>query len=259
MGQASRLWRTLQGEAVAYAFVHFPYNNLTFEVLPPLRTDALEDEVIAWARAVMAERYGADLSDNTLDASCRAQDAPQVRFLTRHGFVRDALETLSYESRLDSPPQPTSLPPGYTLRPLQAGEVEQALVLHQASFGTENFTLADRVALMNTPAYNPELDLVVVAPDGSLAGGCICSIETVINEGDALVGFTDPVYVHPAHQGKGLACALLAAGLAGLYARAVRRVHLGTSSDNTAMQRAAEAAGFTCVARHLWFSLDLTT
>ena len=111
---------------------------------------------------------------------------------------------------------------------------------------------------MNTDAYIPDLDLVVVAPDGTLAGGCTCSIGNASTHGGELVGFTDPVYVHPGHQGKGFARDLLVAGLTGLHARGVRRAHLGTSSANLAMQRAAEAAGFTCVARRLWFSLNLT-
>lgn len=259
MGQSSRLWCTAAGEPEAYAFVHFPYNNLTFEALDNYWIDTLEDEVIAWAREVMDARYGSDPGENSLDSSCRAENTRAVRFLTRHGFTRDPLESLSYERGLDAAPEPAPLPAGYQLRPLQSAEVQQALALHQAAFGTENFTLADRLAVMNTDAYIPDLDLVIVAPDGSLAGGCICSVENASATGGEPAGFTDPVYVHPEHQGKGLARALLTAGLAGLYANGVRRVHLGTSSANFAMQRAAEAAGFTCVAHQLWFSLDLSS
>ena len=54
-----------------------------------------------------------------------------------------------------------------------------------------------------------------------------------------------------------LAASLLMSGLVGLYALYARRVQLSTSSTNIGMQRAAEAAGFTCVARSAWFSLDL--
>ncbi len=259
MVQTSRLWRTATGEPAAYAFVHFPFNNLTFEALEPHWTDALEDEVIAWAWEVTRAHYGLNLSENTLDASCRAEDARAIRFLTRHGFERQEVESLSYVVEIPSRPSPVQLPPGYFLRPLQPHEVEQALALHQAAFGTDNFSLADRLAVMNTDAYIPDLDLVVVAPDGTLAGGCICSIGNASMRGGEPVGFTDPVYVHPGHQGKGIARALLVAGLIGLYARGVRSAHLGTSSANLAMQRAAEAAGFICVARRLWFSLNLTT
>lgn len=255
MGQSSRLWRSAAGEPAAYAFVHFPYNNLTFEALERYWNDALEAEVITWAVEVMRAHYGPDLTDNTLDSSCRAEDERMTRFFTRHGFERQDVESLAYVCQMDSPPLPHPLPPGYRIRPIHGNEVQAALALHQQAFGSQDFTNSERLAMMNTEAYLPELDLLVVAPDGTLAGGCVCGIEQLPGK-DLPQGYTDPVYVHPAHQGKGLARALLTAGLAGLYTHGVCTVHLGTSSENTAMQRAAEAAGFTCAARRLWFSLN---
>lgn len=257
MARCSRLWLNGSKEPCAYAFVHFPYNNLTFEAREEFHTDQLEDEVIAWAQELMRARYGADLRENTLDSSCRAEDERALRFLTRHGFERQELESLAYGIHLDSPPIPHPPPSGYRIRPLRDGEAEAALALHQQAFDSRDFTLAERLAMMNTEAYLPELDLLAVAPDGSLAGGCVCGIEQLPGEG-LPEGYTDPVYVHPDHQGKGIATALLRAGLAGLYARGARTVRLGTSSENLGMQRAAQAAGFTCVSRRLWFSRGLS-
>ena len=136
MVQTSRIWRTAASEPAAYAFVHFPYNNLTFEALEPHWTDALEDEVIAWVLDVMHAHYGLNLGENTLDASCRAEDARAIRFLTSHCFERQEVESLSYVVDVPSRPFPARLPPGYSLRPLQPHEVEQVLTLHQAAFGT---------------------------------------------------------------------------------------------------------------------------
>lgn len=255
--QTSRLWLDEQEEPAAYAFVHFPYNNLTFEALDRYWNDALEDEVMDWAVGVMRARYGAGLSENTLDSSCHAEDERLLRFFTRHGFERQEVESLAYNLQMHAPPIPSPLPPGYCIRPISPGEVEAALALHQQAFGSQDFTLPERLAMMNTGAYQPELDLLAVAPDGSLAGGCVCGIENSELEGTPPEGYTDPVYVHPAHQGLGLARALLRAGLAGLYARGVHVARLGTSSENIGMQRAAEAAGFTCVSRQVWFALPL--
>jgi len=66
-------------------------------------------------------------------------------------------------------------------------------------------------------------------------------------------GYTDPVVVYPRYQRKGLARALIQAGLVELFRMGVRVVRFGTSSENTAMQRVAEALGFTCVARRTWY------
>ncbi len=67
---------------------------------------------------------------------------------------------------------------GYTIRPV-AGEAEaEALVaLHRAAFGSEHMTAAERLTWMRQPDYDPALDLVAVAPNGSLAAYCFCAIQ----------------------------------------------------------------------------------
>lgn len=258
MPKNSRLWSVPGGSTVAYALVHFPYNNLSFEIDPSCRTTALEDEILAWALSRMRAHYGTGVTQQTLDASCRLEDTAALAFFTRHGFAREEVESLAYLAELTGAPPAPVLPAGFSIRPLDGSrEVEAALALHQASFGTENFTLEERVALMNTAAYLPSLDLVAVAPDGRLAGGCICSLEEAGGTGGTAEGYTDPVYVHPDFQRLGLAKALLLEGMTGLYELGVHQVRLGTSSDNPGMQRAAEAAGFRVMAQRAWFSKSL--
>lgn len=258
IGADARLWRDPSGLPAAYALVHFPYNNLNFEIREAWWTDELEDEILEWAQGRMRARYGEELAGNTLDGSCRAEDGRMARFFERHGFVKEEVESMVFQAELSTPPPDALLPEGFTIRALDpAGEVEQALAVHQAAYGTSNFTLEDRLAMMNTAAYRPALDLVAVAPDGTLAGSCVCGVEGAYALDGVVEGYTDPVVVLPRYQGKGLATALLMSGLVGLYALYARRVQLSTSSTNIGMQRAAEAAGFTCVARSAWFSLDL--
>ena len=60
------------------------------------------------------------------------------------------------------------LPPGFTIRPAGgAAEAEAWVVLHRAAFGTERMELEERLAMLAEPEYDPQLDLVAVAPDGS--------------------------------------------------------------------------------------------
>lgn len=256
MPERSLLWLGLDGDPCAYAFVHFPYNNLNLEAIEEYWTDAWEDEVAAWAVAQMRAQYGTDVVNQTLDGSCRSEDVRMTRFFRRHGFEKDGIESLTYELILSGLPALPVLPEGFSLRPLRPeSELAEVVALHQAAHGTENFTLEERLAIMSTPEYLPGLDLVVVAPDGALAGNCICGVSGA----DGSEGFTDPVVVHPGYQRRGLARALILAGLVDLYRRGVRLVQFGTSSENTAMQRVAEVLGFICVARKTWYSkrLDL--
>jgi len=254
MAERSRVWRTRQGEPCAYAFVHFPYNNLTLEAAETCWTDEWEDEAADWAEAQMRAHYGADLVNQTLDGNCRGEDGRMTRFFERHGFRKDDLESITFALEMSEPPAAPALPEGFTLRPLRPeSELEEVVALHQAAHNTDNFTLEERLAIMGSAEYLAELDLVVVAPDGRLAGNCIGGV----SEAGGLEGYTDPVVVHPRYQGKGLARALIREGLGRLFTRGVRRVQFGTSSSNIAMQRVAEALGFTCVARSVWFSKQL--
>ncbi len=59
---------------------------------------------------------------------------------------------------------------------------------------------------------------------------------------------------HPPHQGRGLARALLCAGLARLRARSAERALLGTRSDNRAMHATATAVGYRIESERVWLS-----
>ena len=132
--------------------------------------------------------------------------------------------------------------------------MEALVALHRAAFGTEHMTVAERLSWMHAQDYDPALDLVAVATDGSLAAYCFCAIHRKDNRlSGRHDGVTDPLATHPAHQGRGLARALLCAGMARLRARGAERARLGTSSDNRAMQAAAQGVGYRIESERVWF------
>jgi ribosomal protein S18 acetylase RimI-like enzyme len=142
------------------------------------------------------------------------------------------------------------LPPEFVIRSITGWqEAEAVAAMHRAAFGTEYMTTENRLVIMNTSEYDPSLDLLVVAPDGSLAANCICSV----NEQEKRA-FTDPVSTHPKFQRLGLARALLLTGLKLLKERGMASAHLGTSGDNLAMQKTAQSVGFTIEHKTIWFS-----
>ncbi len=59
-------------------------------------------------------------------------------------------------------------------------------------------------AVMAGATYDLDLDLLVVAPDGSLAGFTIVWLDQANH-----IGVFEPLGVHPAHQRRGLGKALL--------------------------------------------------
>jgi ribosomal protein S18 acetylase RimI-like enzyme len=62
------------------------------------------------------------------------------------------------------------------------------------------------------------------------------------------------VATHPTHQGRGLARALVCAGMRLLATRGGERAVLGTSSDNLAMQATAQSVGYRVESERAWFS-----
>jgi ribosomal protein S18 acetylase RimI-like enzyme len=68
------------------------------------------------------------------------------------------------------------------------------------------------------------------------------------------MGYTDPVAVHPAYQGHGLARALVLSGCHLLKERGMIVAGLGTSSENIAMQHAAESDGYRVQSSKVWLA-----
>jgi len=251
----TQVWVDAAGRTLAYALVD-GYDNLWFDRTPDAAACAMDDELVAWGVACARRLAASSRSPATLDTACRAEDHARSAALQRHGFSEQAIRTLQYARSLTEPiPEPT-LPAGYTIRSTAgAAEIEALVALHRAAFGTEHLTVAERLAWMAATDYDPALDLVAVAPDSSLAAYCFCAIHREENRlSGRSEGVTDPLATHPAHQGRGLARALLCTGMMLLRARGAERAVLGTSSDNRAMQAAARAVGYRLESERIWFT-----
>jgi len=251
----TRLWLEPEGRVIAFALVDH-YSNLHFEYDPQAEHPGIEAEVVAWGVECIRRAIQEGGAASTLDASCRSDDTARILLLERHGFVRQETRSLRLIRPLDEPIPAPNLPAGFTVRHV-AGEqeVEALVALHRAAFGTENMTVEERLAMMRVPEYDAVLDLIAIAPDGRLAAYCMCSVSQEENKRTARKeGYTDPVATHPDFRRRGLARALLLAGLHRLKQRGIETAVLGTSSDNHAMLRAAQAVGFGVQSETLWFS-----
>lgn len=85
--------------------------------------------------------------------------------------------------------------------------------------------------------YDPALDLAVEAADGDVAGYALFWLDRVTE-----VGLVEPMRVEEAYQQRGLARALLTAGLDRLAKRGARRLKVGYATD--AAQALYVGAGF---------------
>jgi ribosomal protein S18 acetylase RimI-like enzyme len=253
------VWRTQEGSAAGYTVLNFGATYAALICETPLDDAGLLDDMIASGVETCARTYrgGADALTTSLPAGAAAK----IAAFERAGFSLLPEDSVLYLQRdLAEPIAPAALPPGYTARGLRgADEADAWVALHRAAFGTENMTLEYKLVMMRQPDYDPKLDLVAVAPDGSLAAYVVASIDRELIAASGIqAGFTDPVATHPAHQRRGLARALLLTVLELLRRRGMEIVRLSTASDNIAMQAAAHSAGYRAMSRGLRFARPLT-
>jgi mycothiol synthase len=175
--------------------------------------------------------------------------------ITPNTLLSWSKSTLHCARSLSDPIPEPRVPEGFGIRHVAGEHEAEALAaLHRAAFGTENMTTEGRLSWMRTPDYDPELDLVAVAPDGTLAAYVFCSIS---EEENALSGredgYTDPVATHPAFQRRGLARALLLTGFRLLKRRGVETAHTSTGSWNVAMRQTARSVGYRVESTTIFF------
>jgi len=247
---ATRVWKQ-EDEIVGFAFVD-EYNNLWFETETEFASlDELETEMIGWGVTCLERRKAETGTDHSLDCTCNADDSHRLSILKKHGFILEPVRSLRYSRALNKPIPEYPLPAGFSIRCVRSkSEVEQLVALHRAAFGTNHMTVEYRLAMMNTPQYRRELDLVAVTPKDELSAFCVCGFD----DPDQKIGYTDPIGTHPSYQRMGLGKALVSAGLLALKNAGVNAVRLGTSSENIAMQKLAGELGFVCVSEKAWLS-----
>lgn len=246
------LWENASGAIVAYGFVALNYCNLYFLIAPQAQTDELASQIIAWGR----EQIKATGKCAAIDSPCRDTNKERIELLEQHGFVRSDGETLFLARSLAEPIPQTHFPAGFQLRPVRGeDEVDELVALHQDAFGTQNMTCEGRLSVMRNPEYIPELDLLLLAPDGTYAAFCYCSIPKEANaqrgrnEGEiAIIG------TRPAYRKQGLGRAMLLSGLQRLKDHGIETATLGTSSENGGAQSVYTSAGFQIAYRSLWYS-----
>jgi len=188
-----------------------------------------------------------------------ADDDPEtIRILSREGYERQEMYFNCYHRDLREPVPAPVLPTGFTIRPI-AGEAEAAMraalqrdaFLPKGSKTYEEGTLR-QLAVMKMPQYDQELDLMVMAPDGTPAAGCICWVDPVNR-----VGLFEPVGTRPQFRRQGLATALMLAGLQRLRERGMQvalviGAHPGKEEKSTAFTSSRfvyEAVGFQLLRR----------
>jgi ribosomal protein S18 acetylase RimI-like enzyme len=222
------LWHA-SGELIAWA-VWSPSARGVELATHPAHAAAGVSEALAWGEAHAQAPPAVGGTRPPWWVTARADDAGLVGALAANGFRPARWTGCRYERALAAPVPAPTLPEGFTLRPLNgAAEVPAYVDAHRAAFGSEYMTTAWRGQILRTPGYRPDLDLVVVAPDGRVAAFAILWLGPATE--DRREGQFEPVGTRPEFRRRGLARALLLDGMRRL--RAAGATHALVETEDT--------------------------
>jgi mycothiol synthase len=253
--QDSCLWEDETGQLVGYAELWFPEAEeldgfLWFCIHPAVGSGDLGKEILAWgetqmraasqARGGVAKLYSSDRSDRT----------ERITLLEACGFAAERYFLRMARSLAESIPEPP-LPEGFTLIPANP-EVDALAWLEMFNqtfidhWNHHDMTLEQLQHYLSHPHYNPELDLIAVAPDGTFAAFCYCEINSEENQRNGCKeGWIASLGTRRGFRKQGLGRAMLLSGLQRLQAAGVETALLGVDAENpNGALRLYESVGF---------------
>ena len=247
-GRDAVYWEDSAGQVVAFAAWQYYWATLDFFILPGAESQAIEMALFAWADARFRERDTERGWPLPYSVEYRDDDHDRLHLVESHGFLLDDGDDSddsddSYvllEHPLTTPTPVPALPESFTLRPLN-GEQETAAYaeLHRAAFESTSMTPEWRARTLLMPQYRPDLDLVINAPDGTLAGFCVGWFDPLRRAAQV-----EPIGVHPRFHQLGLARILLLEMLQRFSEHGAEKALVETNLDRFAARHAYESVGF---------------
>lgn len=259
----ARLWFDEGGILRAWAVLQAPFGLIDY-AFDPATDRNLHGQILDWA-VQRAERlrgnpdYGRPSWYITvLDGQTeRMADLNAKGFADQMNVPVDPWSEIFMTRPADVPLHGNSLPAGYRLRMLNGQEEVAAYVaLHRAVFQSKSMTEYWRSQVVTQPAYRPDLNLVIEAPDSSLAAFCIGWFDPAGFSGRPC-GQIEPLGVGEQHRGLGLAKILLGECFRRLQAQGAEQIYVETSNYRDVALSLYESVGFRVLHRVHVFRKDV--
>jgi GNAT superfamily N-acetyltransferase len=224
---AATFWFDETGEAVAGVAITDWGSRLGCELL--VHPDVADMMPAVWSAALESL---AQLPDQPVEVSVRDDDLAMIELITAAGF--SASDEVFVSCWLDAAARPaiSELATGYRL--LSRADVHGTPHHMIKRSGAH---VAER--LMECSLYDPTMDLLVIAPDGSVAAYGLFWPDPVTG-----VGLVEPMRTEEEHQGMGLARHVLTAGIERLVAAGCTRLKITYMQDNPISGHIYRSAGF---------------
>jgi GNAT superfamily N-acetyltransferase len=212
-------------------------------VHPAHRGGDLERGLIEWsARAEQTLMAQLDIKIERVVIDGLTGEPVRTTLLRELGYK--AAETpymaITVRDLVDTPIPAPSLPDGFTIRPAAGSHEADAIgALHASAFKKANWTPGLYRKVMETPGFDAEREMLVVAPDGELAAFLVYWLDPV-----SRCGLFEPVGCAEHYQRRGLVKALMHHTLGLMRDAGMTRAMVKHELDNPASTAAYAAVGF---------------
>jgi mycothiol synthase len=195
---------------IAVVLIQKPSSS-RFEVLvhPAYRGGDLEKELVPFAEQITWNHMqAAGIERDWVGSDVMTCDTIRAEILRQQGYEVGEPYVFFTARSLADPIPPSVVPEGFTIRNVEGLYEAEALgVVHSGAFGS-NWRSGEYLKVMQSPAFQMERELIVVAPDGRFAAFLLYWLDPISQSGSfELVG------CHPEFQRKGLTRALMYEGM----------------------------------------------
>lgn len=235
-------WFTESGELLAWAVLQAPFWVIDI-FHSRTRYQETYQKVLLWAEERCWSLRGTQFGRPTWfikvfeGQTILQAELEDAGFASQADVGEDSWSQMLFERDATLPGDEYHLPEGFSIRSLKGhNEVDAYVDLHQAVFESKSMTPQWRQRTLERPEYRADLDLVVEAPGGRLAGFCICWFDQHGPDG-VPSGQFEPVGVHKDFRGLGLGKALLNEGIRRMKSIGTERIYVETDDyRNTALE-----------------------
>ncbi|VXD13587.1 GCN5-related N-acetyltransferase [Planktothrix serta PCC 8927] len=252
-----RLWTDAKGQLLGLVGIEPQVSKNVIDgyfglyIHPSVRASNLGKEMMRWCEARIQKigqqkRCPVQLRTYTLE-----QQTEQNHLLEQQGFKVDR-QFITMAKSLESPLSIPELPSGFQLSHIQRKQDVSAWVdLFNESFidhwDHHELTLKQAEYWRSQPNYQPELDLVAIAPNGTFAAFCKCQLNS------DQIGWIEWLGTRRTFRKLGLGKTILLAGLSQLQKAGVTTAKLSVDADSlTGATKLYQSVDFKPVAT--WYS-----
>ncbi len=232
--QLIQIWQDDQDNWLGFVLVYPPFGVFDLQVHPDFRGQELESEMLGWALSQL-NTLGKPSATYTL---VNEHDTLRKILLEARHF--NPMGDWWYMSRSLALPIPSpQLPPTFTLKDMtDSNYAARANALATAFGAPPQSELYQQ--FMRASGYDPQLDIVAIAPDGEVASFAMCWLDQVSQDGQF-----EPVGTTPQFQRLGLGKAVLLEGMNRMRQRGMQNAIVIVDAAEEPARQLYESVGMT--------------